>query len=67
MLACIDEAVCLQEIDHPVLDDRLKHFSWDGGQTAGFVVPRVREETLFWDEAKMQKNVLGIFLQSCVI
>ena len=39
MLARVYEVVCLQEIDHPVLDDGLKDFSWDGGQADGFVVP----------------------------
>ena len=33
VLARVDEAVGLQEIDHPVLDDGLKEFSLDRGHT----------------------------------
>ena len=43
VLSHIDEVVFLQKIDHPVLDDRLKDFSWDGGQSDGSVVARFRE------------------------
>ena len=33
MLARVYEVVYLQEVDHPVLDDGLKDFSWDGSPT----------------------------------
>ena len=46
VLARVYEVVCLQEVDHPVLDDGLKDFSWDGSQADGSVVPPVCEETL---------------------
>ena len=51
VLARVDEVICLQEIDHTVPDDRLKDFSWDGGQADGSVVPHIHEETLFGDGA----------------
>ena len=44
VLVCVDEVICLQEINHLVLDDALKDFSWDEGQADGSVVPRVCEE-----------------------
>ena len=47
VLARVYEVVCLQEVDHPVLDDGLKDFSWDGSQADGSVVPHVHEETFF--------------------
>ena len=53
--------VCHQEIYHPVLDDRLKEFSWDGGQDDGTEITCSRKETLFGDgadvrEPKVQRN-----------
>ena len=58
--ARVDEVVRLKEIDHSVLDDRLKDFSWDGGQTDGSVVTRFLEETLFGDGADVcRPNVQG--------
>ena len=60
VLARVYEVVCLQEIDHPVLDDGLRDFSWDGSQANGSVVPRVREETFFGDGANVRRpKVLG--------
>ena len=47
VLARVYEVICLQEIDHPVLDDKLKDFFWDGGQADGSVVSCISEETLF--------------------
>ena len=62
VLARVYEAICLQEIDHPVLDDGLKDFSWDGGQADGSVVPCICEETLFGDGANVRRpKVLGHF------
>ena len=49
MLARVNEVVCLQEVDHPVLDDGLKDFSREGSKADGSVIPRIREETLFGD------------------
>ena len=54
VLDCVDEVICLQEIDHPILDDRIKDFSWDGGQADGSVVGRIREGTLFGDGADIR-------------
>ena len=54
------EVVCLQEVDHPVLDDGLKNFSWDGSQADGSVVPRICEEKIFGDGANVRRpKVLG--------
>ena len=55
VLARVNEIICLQEIDHPVLDDILKDFSWDGDQADGSVVPLIREETLFADRANVHR------------
>ena len=55
VLARVNEVICLQEIDHPVLDDRLKDFSWDGGQADESVIPYIREETLFGDGANVRR------------
>ena len=55
VLARVDEAVGLQEIDHPVLDDGLKDFSLDRVTEVTLiesVVPHVHEETLFWGWGK---------------
>ena len=60
VLARVYEVVCLEEVDHPVLDDGLKDFSWDGSQADGSVIPRVSEETLFGDGANVRRpKVLG--------
>ena len=60
VLARVNEVICLQEIDHPVLDDGLKDFSWDRSQADGSVIPRVHEETLFGDGANVRRpKVLG--------
>ena len=60
MLARVNEVVCLQEFDHPFLDDGLKDFSWDRSQADGSVIPRIREETLFGDGANVRRpKVLG--------
>ena len=50
------EVVCLQEVDHPVLDDGLKDFSWDRSKADGSVIPRIREETLFGDGANVRQT-----------
>ena len=42
VLARVIEIICLQKIDHPVLDDGLKDIPWDGGQADGSVVTRIR-------------------------
>ena len=47
VLTRVNAVVCLQEIDHSVFDDKVKDFSWDGGQADGSVVACFREETLF--------------------
>ena len=60
VLARVNEVVCLQEVDHPVLDDGLKDFSWDESKADGSVIPRIREETLFADGANVRRpKVLG--------
>ena len=60
VLARVSVVICLQEVDHPVPDDGLKDFSWDGGQADGSVVPPIREETLFGDGASVRRlKVLG--------
>ena len=59
MLARFNEVVCLQKVDHPVLDDGLKDFSWDGSQADGSVIPRVRQETLLGMGKRPQTESLG--------
>ena len=54
MLARVDEVVCLQEIEHTVLDDRLKGFSLDGGQVDWSVSTRFREKTFLGDGADVR-------------
>ena len=54
------EDVCPQEVVHPVLDDGLKDFSWDGSQSDGSVINHVCEETLFGEGANVRRpKVLG--------
>ena len=56
MLACVNDVICLQEINHPDIDDDgLKDFSRDGSQADGSVVFRIREETLFGDGANVRR------------
>ena len=55
MLARVDEDISLQEIDNPVLDDKLKEFSWDRGQANGSVIIHICEETIFGDEANVRR------------
>ena len=75
VLARFNEVVCLQKVDHPVLDDGLKDFSWDGSQADGSVIPCVRQKTLLgkgqtsadrktWGTSAVVKDLLNIW-QRC--
>ena len=49
------EVLCLQEIDYPILDDRLKEFSWDWGRADGSIVARAHGETLLEDGVDVRR------------